>query len=96
MKEITFLKQNAPKWEEYEKEIDNGQSIKPPQLTEMFVEITDDLSYANTNYNQTNTNAYVNSLASRIHHLVYKNKKETGNRFVNFYEGNANDVRAIS
>ena len=85
MKEITFLKQNAPKWEEYEKEIDNGQSIKPPQLTEMFVEITDDLSYANTNYNQTNTNAYVNSLASRIHHLVYKNKKETGNRFVNFY-----------
>lgn len=85
MKEITFLKQNAQKWEEYEKIIDSKESVKPAQLTDMFIELTDDLSYAHTNYNQTNTNAYVNSLASRIHHLVYKNKKETGNRFIGFY-----------
>ncbi|MBA3663348.1 MAG: stage II sporulation protein M [Bacteroidetes bacterium] len=85
MKEITFLKQNAPKWEAYEKVIDGKEPVKPAQLTDMFIELTDDLSYANSNYNQTNTNAYVNSLASRVHHLVYKNKKETGNRFVSFY-----------
>ncbi|MGZ3920358.1 MAG: stage II sporulation protein M [Bacteroidia bacterium] len=85
MKEITFLKQNAQKWENYEKAIDGTEPVKPAQLTDMFIELTDDLSYANTNYNQSNTNAYVNSLASRVHHLVYKNKKETGNRFVNFY-----------
>ncbi|MCW3075595.1 MAG: hypothetical protein JWO32_204, partial [Bacteroidetes bacterium] len=81
MKEITFLKQNAQKWEDYEKAIDAGKPVGPAQLTEMFVELTDDLSYANTNYNQSNTKAYVNSLTSRVHHLVYKNKKETGNRF---------------
>jgi uncharacterized membrane protein SpoIIM required for sporulation len=85
MKEITFLKQNAPKWESYEKTIDSAEPIQPAKLTEMFVELTDDLSYANTNYEQTNTNAYVNSLASRVHHLVYKNKKEEGNRFISFY-----------
>ena len=85
MKEITFLKQNAGKWENYEKIINSKENVKPAQLTEMFVELTDDLSYANTNYNQSNTNAYVNGLASRIHHLVYKNKKESGNRFLNFY-----------
>ncbi len=85
MKEITFLKQNASKWENYEKIIDSKESAKPAQLTEMFIELTDDLSYANTNYADTNTNAYVNGLASRIHHLVYKNKKEVGNRFVTFY-----------
>jgi uncharacterized membrane protein SpoIIM required for sporulation len=85
MKEITFLKQNAQKWEGYEKVINAKEPVKPAQLTEMFIELTDDLSYANTNYNQTNTNAYVNSLASRVHHLVYKNKKESGNRFVKFY-----------
>lgn len=85
MKEITFLKQNAQKWEDYEKVIDKKKPVKPAQLTDIFIELTDDLSYANTNYNQTNTNAYVNSLTSRVHHLVYKNKKETGNRFISFY-----------
>lgn len=79
------MKQNASKWENYEKIIDSKESAKPAQLTEMFIELTDDLSYANTNYADTNTNAYVNGLASRIHHLVYKNKKEVGNRFVTFY-----------
>ncbi len=85
MKEITFLKQNAQKWEGYEQKVSNPKEIKPAELTDMFIELTDDLSYANTNYQQSNTNAYVNSLASRVHHLVYKNKKETGNRFVTFY-----------
>ena len=85
MKEITFLKQNATKWEEYEKVLDDKQAVHPAKITEMFIELTDDLSYANTNYNKTNTNAYVNGIASRVHHLVYKNKKETGNRFIIFY-----------
>jgi uncharacterized membrane protein SpoIIM required for sporulation len=85
MKEITFLRQNSERWEDYEKKLNGAEPVKPAELTEMFVELTDDLSYANTNYSNTNTIHYVNSLASRVHHLVYKNKKETGNRFVTFY-----------
>jgi uncharacterized membrane protein SpoIIM required for sporulation len=85
MKEITFLKQNAKKWENYEKAVSDNKPVKPAELTDMFIELTDDLSYANTNYKQSKTNEYVNSLASRIHHLVYKNKKESGNRFIRFY-----------
>jgi uncharacterized membrane protein SpoIIM required for sporulation len=85
MKEITFLKQNAGKWENYEKVIESKETVKPAQLTDMFIELTDDLSYANTNYDHSKTHAYVNSLTSRVHHLVYKNKKERGNRFLTFY-----------
>lgn len=85
MKEITFLKQNATKWEEYEKVLDEKKPAHPAKITEMFIELTDDLSYANTNYQKSNTNAYVNGIASRVHHLVYKNKKESGNRFITFY-----------
>jgi uncharacterized membrane protein SpoIIM required for sporulation len=85
MKEITFLKQNAAKWEEYETTLDQKKAAHPAKVTEMFIELTDDLSYANTNYKNSNTNAYVNGIASRVHHLVYKNKKESGNRFVTFY-----------
>lgn len=85
MKEITFLRQNSQKWEAYEKLMDEGKNIPPAKLTELFVEVTDDLAYAGSNYKNTNTNAYVNGIASRVHHLVYKNKKESGNRFVTFY-----------
>jgi uncharacterized membrane protein SpoIIM required for sporulation len=86
MKEITFLKQNAEKWEQCEKLLNEKQHPDPARLTEMFVEVTDDLSYSATNYRGTKTTEYVNSLASRIHHLVYKNKKEAGNRLINFYK----------
>ncbi|MBK9285801.1 MAG: stage II sporulation protein M [Sphingobacteriaceae bacterium] len=85
MKEISFLKQNAKKWENYEKVIEQEKKVSPAELTEMFIELTNDLSYANTNYAETQTKAYLNSLAERVHHLVYKNKKETGNRIVHFY-----------
>ena len=85
MKEITFLRQNSQKWEAYEKLMDEGKSIPPAKLTELFIEVTDDLAYAGSNYTNTNTNAYVNGIASRVHHLVYKNKKESGNRFLTFY-----------
>jgi uncharacterized membrane protein SpoIIM required for sporulation len=85
MKEITFLKQNAQKWEDYEKLIEENKAIEPAQLTNMFIEITDDLSYSNTNYRQSNTTQFINGIATRIHHLVYKNKKEQVNRFVTFF-----------
>jgi uncharacterized membrane protein SpoIIM required for sporulation len=85
MKEITFLKQNEKKWTEYEKKLSNKDKIDPNELTNMFIELTDDLSYSNTNYPQTRTQAYVNNLASKVHHLVYKNRKESGGRFLNFY-----------
>lgn len=85
MREITFLKQNAQKWEALEKQSVDEKNIDPAQLTQWFIEITDDLSYATTNYPNTKTSQYVNGLASHIHHLVYKNKRETGNRFITFY-----------
>ncbi len=85
MKEITFLKQNEKKWLDYEQKLKGEEKINPAELTNMFVELTDDLSYSNTNYPQTRTQIYVNSLASKVHHLVYKNRKETGNRFISFF-----------
>jgi uncharacterized membrane protein SpoIIM required for sporulation len=85
MKEITFLKQNSGKWNEYEALVEKDKTIAPTVLTDMFVEITNDLAYANANYKQTKTADYLNGLASRIHQIVYKNKRENSRRFVTFY-----------
>ena len=85
MKEITFLKQNAPKWEGYEASLNKKEALKPAEITEIFVELTDDLSYAKSNFPESKTSNYLNRLASQIHHLVYKNKKESNSRVFLFW-----------
>ena len=86
VKEITFLKQNAPKWEDFEKKLDEKQNLHPAAVTEMFVELTDDYSYSKSNYPQSKTTAYLNSLASKIHQFVYRNKKESNKRIFDFWK----------
>ncbi|MBS1651013.1 MAG: stage II sporulation protein M [Bacteroidetes bacterium] len=85
MKEITFLKQNSKKWENYETVV-KEKKHNPAQLTEMFIEITDDLSYTKTNYNNSKTHFYINGLASKIHQLIYQNKKERSDKLITFYK----------
>ena len=86
MKEITFLKQNAPKWEGYEASLNKKEALKPAEITDIFVELTDDLSYARSNFPESKTSNYLNRLASQIHHLVYKNKKESNSRVFLFWQ----------
>ncbi len=85
MKEITFLKQNAQKWQDYETKISEPLPPDPAELTGMFIEITDDLAYCRTNFKGSKTLMYVNGLAAQIHQLVYRNKKEKKGRLQNFF-----------
>jgi uncharacterized membrane protein SpoIIM required for sporulation len=85
VKEITFLKRHSKKWEGYEEQLKTPDAIPPAQLTDMFLELTDDLSYSQSHYKDSNSTVYLNNLTSKIHHQVYKNKKESGNRFITFW-----------
>lgn len=85
MKEITFLKRNAEKWETYEQELAAKKNSEPAVLTNMFVELTDDLAYAQSNYKSTTTTAYLNGLTSKVHHQIYRNKREGINRIGLFW-----------
>ncbi len=85
MKEITFLKQNAERWENYEASLSGKEQMPPAEVTDMFVELTDDLSYARSNFPGSKTTAYLNRLASLIHQKVYKNKKEGHGRIFRFW-----------
>jgi uncharacterized membrane protein SpoIIM required for sporulation len=86
MKEITFLKQNSKKWEEYEATLENKESIKPSKVAEMFIELTDDYSYSKSNFKESKTTSYLNSLTAKIHQLVYKNKSESNKRVLDFWK----------
>ncbi len=81
MRESLFVKQNSGKWKAYEQ----LQSNNPDELAERFIDITNDLAYAKTFYPKSKTTAYLNGIASLLHQSIYKNKKESGNRFIRFW-----------
>lgn len=81
MREALFVKQNSEKWKGYE----TLQTKNPDELADRFIDITNDLAYANTFYPGSKTESYLNGLASILHQSIYKNKKEERNRFLDFW-----------
>ncbi len=85
MREAAFVKQNKEKWIAFEKAILLGSRTHPDALAEGYIQLTNDLAYAQTYYEGSKTLLYLNSLASQAHQKIYKNKKETGNRILDFW-----------
>lgn len=85
MREAVFVKANYPKWKSFEALLQNSKAVAPDQLADLFVQLTDDLSYARTHYPQSDITRYLNTLAAGVHQRIYRNKKEELNRFVLFW-----------
>ena len=87
MKEVQFIKNNSERWREVELFLSKKTSFQDPdRLAELFIQLTDDLSYSKTFYQDSKTTQYLNSLTSKIHQSVYKNKKEKGSRIISFWK----------
>ncbi len=84
MRETGFIKQNKEKWKEFEKTLDYKDS-DPDKLNNLFIQITDDLSYSRTFYPNRSVRVYLNNLAQQIFHSIYKNKKTQWNRLIYFW-----------
>lgn len=85
MNEIQFLNSKKQQWAELEAVLSNKQDVSPDVLSELYIQLTDDLSYARTYYPNSNTLKYLNNLSMIIHKEIYKNKKTEKQRFVNFW-----------
>ena len=86
MREAAFVKQNKEKWIAFEKAITLNSKISPDQLADHYIQLTNDLAYAQTYYPDSKALQYLNSLASQAPQKIYKNKKETKNRIVSFWK----------
>ena len=86
MREAAFVKQNKAKWLEFESILSNNNAVSPDLLSDLYIEITDHLSYAKTFYSNSNTERYLNQLASKAHQSIYKTKKEPKNRLISFFK----------
>lgn len=81
MREATFVRQNQARWQHYEAQ----PPANPDELAARFVTLTDDLAYAQTFYPASPTTAYLNTLTSRFHQSLYKNKPEEQHRLARFW-----------
>jgi uncharacterized membrane protein SpoIIM required for sporulation len=84
MRETTFIEQNQQKWREFEQLLE-GQVNDPEKLSELFVQVTDDLSFARTFYPNRSVRVYLNGLAQKIFFNIYKNKKSRRSALAAFW-----------
>ena len=86
MREAAFVRQNKDKWLRFENVLlGNNQELSPDELSALYLEVTDHLSYARTFYPESKTTQYLNHLASKSHQKIYKTKRESSNRFITFF-----------
>ena len=85
MREAAFVRQNKDKWVKYENLLQNNRALSPERLSDIYIELSDDLSYSKTFYPKSNTTKYINGLASAAHQRIYRSKKESGNRIISFF-----------
>ncbi len=86
MREAAFVKQNKEKWIAFEKAILHNSKISPDDLADYYIQLTNDLAYAQTYFQGSKTLLYLNSIASQAHQKIYINKKESSNRIVTFWK----------
>ena len=85
MREAAFVKQNTPRWQKFEEMLRNRHLYNPDLLADLFVQLTDDLSYARTHYPSSQTTLYLNNLTAKVHQSIYRNKKEKKSRIARFW-----------
>lgn len=85
MKETSFIEQNKEKWNKFQK-LTSNQTSDPEEIADLYADISDDLSYAQTFYNKRTVRVYLNQIAQGIHNLVHKQRKESLKRIFSVWK----------
>ena len=85
MKEIVFLNKYSANWKEFEHLLDNPARVSPDKLSELYIQLNNQLSYARTFYPESKTTLYLNTLTSKAHNIIYRNKKTEKGRIWRFW-----------
>ncbi|KOS07931.1 hypothetical protein AM493_19120 [Flavobacterium akiainvivens] len=86
MREVAFIKQNKEKWLEFEQAIFGKAKKNPDDLASLYIQLVNDLSYAQTYYPKSKTVTYLNHLAAITYQKIYKTKREDTNRIVHYFK----------
>lgn len=84
MKETKFIEQNRKKWAEFE-QMSQSKHKDSNEYSKLFIQITDDLSYARTFYGNRSVRVYLNNLAQDIFQKVFSRNKKKNSFFKEFW-----------
>lgn len=85
MRETQFISKNQQKWERYQLLL-NQDYNDPETLNDIYIEISDDLSYARTFYPHRSVRAFLNHLAMKVNQRLFSTKESYMQRFINFWK----------
>ena len=86
MREVAFIKQNKDKWLGVEQVITGKTKKNPDELSSLYINLINDLSFAQTYYPKSKTTIYLNHLATSIYQKIYKTKRTETNKVVSFFK----------
>lgn len=86
MREVAFIKQNKEKWLEFEKAIQQKKVDNPDELSSLYLQLINDLAYAQTYYKKSKLIVYLNDLAVQVFQKIYQSKREDSNALVFFFK----------
>ncbi len=86
MREVAFIKQNKEKWLQFEKAIQQKKVENPDELSQLYLQLINDLAYAQTYYKKSKLIIYLNDLAVQVYQKIYQTKREDTNALVHFFK----------
>jgi uncharacterized membrane protein SpoIIM required for sporulation len=86
MREVVFLKSNEKRWRQTEAIAEGKTHTTPDNLAKLFIQLSDDLAYAQTNYPDSPTTQYLNQITTQLYRIIHKNKKFHFNRLFSFWK----------
>jgi uncharacterized membrane protein SpoIIM required for sporulation len=84
MKETRFISQNKEKWNQAETLLESPVK-NPEKLSNLFIQVVDDLSYSRTYYPNRSVRVYLNKIARQFFSIIYSHKREKHNLFKLFW-----------
>ncbi|MCW2261919.1 MULTISPECIES: stage II sporulation protein M [Sphingobacterium] len=85
MREASFIERNKEKWLSIENNLSIHVDVNPDELASNYIELTNDLAYAQTFYPESRTKDYLNELAILAHQKIYKDQKASENKLKHFF-----------
>jgi uncharacterized membrane protein SpoIIM required for sporulation len=86
MREVAFLKQNSEKWKSFEALLKNPKKESADTIADLYIKISNDLAFAQSNYPESKTTAYLNELAIKAHNTLYRNKRADLRTIIDFWK----------
>ncbi|MFK7899598.1 MAG: stage II sporulation protein M [Cyclobacteriaceae bacterium] len=86
MRERAFIKQKIDQWKELEETV-ASDSADPKKISQLFIQTTEDLSFARTHYKNRSVRVYLNLIANKIFAKLNNSRKGNVRRqFVDFWK----------